>query len=611
MQIFRAVFLTTAAAAFFMGVGLLADNVAFQQGRRSSLQQEYAQLQAARAQAERALPQVMAGGSVQDITSLNRQIEAYDARLAQLSSQMGVMRNSFASPSFKNASAATTVPSFTATPGSAGTTIPPSAQTMTSPRATTTTTIAMPGSANAALSTTRTTTPPAIEKVNDGLSKLDDIREWRSSTSSMRRRGTSSVGTSLGGVNLQSAQQELARQAGGAAMPSNIQSSTATIPARRAIRQTLSQQQAIGAERAEVARQLSQAEIERAALERMNQSAQVQAVDQQINALRQRGAAATAESANVSEQANAIADAIAKAKKAGDDEDLDKPKESGGLIQLRGMAAGTDDGTFKAGDTARIVVAEDSTFNDVYEVDGRGILVPDIGRINILGMDEETAENAIKAVLEKTILRVASVSIKRTAAVRDVPPEPGYVAPPEEWDIIYLAGEFITPGPLRIPSGVVPTLLQTIIRSGGITPSGDLTKVKLLRLIENVGHVEEINVAAILSGEITPVDLELQDGDIIVIPPFAPVVYVTGNVERPGTLRLFQDETLTAYAAILRAGGFARFANLRKVFVVRDLGNGEKAHIPINIKDIQKGKAPDVILQGKDIVVVPERFFSF
>jgi polysaccharide export outer membrane protein len=96
-----------------------------------------------------------------------------------------------------------------------------------------------------------------------------------------------------------------------------------------------------------------------------------------------------------------------------------------------------------------------------------------------------------------------------------------------------------------------------------------------------------------------------------VIPPFAPVVYVTGNVERPGTLRLFQDETLTAYAAILRAGGFARFANLKKVYVVRDLGNGEKAHIPLNIKDVQRGEAPDIILQGKDIVVVPERFFSF
>jgi hypothetical protein len=31
----------------------------------------------------------------------------------------------------------------------------------------------------------------------------------------------------------------------------------------------------------------------------------------------------------------------------------------------------------------------------------------------------------------------------------------------------------------------------------------------------------------------------------------------------------------------------------------------------VNVREVQKGKFPDVILQGKDIVVVPERFFSF
>jgi protein involved in polysaccharide export with SLBB domain len=177
--------------------------------------------------------------------------------------------------------------------------------------------------------------------------------------------------------------------------------------------------------------------------------------------------------------------------------------------------------------------------------------------------------------------------------------------------IIYLAGEFITPGPLKIPEGVAPTLITTIIRSGGITPSGDLTRTKLLRIENGQGAVEEVNVAAILSGNIPPTDIALNPGDIIMIPAFAPVVYVTGNVNKPGTLRLFQDETLTAYSAILRAGGFSRFANLKKCTVVRDLGNGEKIQMPLNVKEIQKGLAPDIVLQGKDIVVVPESFFSF
>jgi protein involved in polysaccharide export with SLBB domain len=106
-------------------------------------------------------------------------------------------------------------------------------------------------------------------------------------------------------------------------------------------------------------------------------------------------------------------------------------------------------------------------------------------------------------------------------------------------------------------------------------------------------------------------DLDLNPGDIIVVPAYAPLVYVTGNVARPGVIQLSPDEELTAYSAILRCGGFARFAKTRGVYVLRDRGNGEKTRIPVDIKQVQSGKMSDVILQGKDIVVVPEKFFSF
>ena len=123
--------------------------------------------------------------------------------------------------------------------------------------------------------------------------------------------------------------------------------------------------------------------------------------------------------------------------------------------------------------------------------------------------------------------------------------------------------------------------------------------------------MEEVNVQAILDGSGLPSDLSLNAGDIIVVPAFAPIVYVTGNVQRPGQIILSTDEDLTAYSAILRSGGFARFAKLTGVYVMRDHGNGEKSKIPVNIKNVQGGKEPDVLLRGKDIVVVPEKFFSW
>ena len=86
---------------------------------------------------------------------------------------------------------------------------------------------------------------------------------------------------------------------------------------------------------------------------------------------------------------------------------------------------------------------------------------------------------------------------------------------------------------------------------------------------------------------------------------------VTGNVKQQGSQLLKPGDKLSAYAAILQAGGFARFADLKKVYVLRAAPDGTKIKIPVNITAIQKGQKPDVPLQGNDIVIVPEKFFSF
>jgi protein involved in polysaccharide export with SLBB domain len=283
------------------------------------------------------------------------------------------------------------------------------------------------------------------------------------------------------------------------------------------------------------------------------------------------------------------------------------------ISAMKGAVAGGDPDTVNPGESIRLIVTEDDSYNAIYRVQRDGsITVKNLGRVAVGGKKIGDAETVIKAKLEESQLTKATVTLEFVDKPNTGGGGGGGGGPlPTEATIIYLAGEFITPGPLKIPDGVSPTLITTIIRSGGITPSGDLTRTKLLRIDNGMGAVEEINVAAILSGSIPPMDIALNPGDIIMIPAFAPVVYVTGNVTKPGTLRLFQDETLTAYAAILRAGGFSRFANLKKCYVVRDLGNGEKMQMPLNVKEIQRGLAPDIVLQGKDIVVVPESFFSF
>jgi protein involved in polysaccharide export with SLBB domain len=254
------------------------------------------------------------------------------------------------------------------------------------------------------------------------------------------------------------------------------------------------------------------------------------------------------------------------------------------------------------GEVVQLFVLEDETFNGLYQVRSGGyVVLPSVGRVSVVGKDLTAAEKTIKEALESTQLKQGTVMLERSAGVYNE----------DSSDVIYLAGEFKTTGPLKVPAGMQPTLVTTILRSGGLTSSADLTKVKLLRLEAGKSLVEEVNVQAILEGAGMQSDLALAAGDILVVPSFAPVIYVTGNITRPGVIQLSPDEELTAYSAILRSGGFARFAKTRGVYVLRDRGNGEKSRIPVNIKEVQSGKQPDVILQGKDIVVVPEKFFSW
>ncbi len=273
------------------------------------------------------------------------------------------------------------------------------------------------------------------------------------------------------------------------------------------------------------------------------------------------------------------------------------------MADLRKLATG--DGGSKVlmtGDPIQVFVVEDESFNGVYQVrEGGYIIMPRIGRVQIAGKDLTDSEKAIKSSLEASQLRQATVMVERTVETYS----------PGTANVVYLAGEFKQTGPLLLPSGYSPTITTIFIRSGGTKDSGDLTRVKLLRLTEGKSLVEEVNVQAILDGAGLTPDVAVQPGDIVVVPAFANRVYVTGNVKTPGIVQLPIDEELTAYSAILRSGGFARFAKKGGVYVLRNGGNGEKFRIPVSIKSVQAGKQADVVLQSNDIIVVPESFFSF
>jgi protein involved in polysaccharide export with SLBB domain len=254
------------------------------------------------------------------------------------------------------------------------------------------------------------------------------------------------------------------------------------------------------------------------------------------------------------------------------------------------------------GETLEVFVNEDPSFNGRYQVRRGGyIIMPQVGRIAVAGKTISGAEAAVKRALQSSQLHHASVLIERVQGA-DI----------ENGPTIYLSGEFTKPGPWHIPKGVTPTLVNVILSSGGTTDKADLTRVHVMRIAQNKGIVEEVNVQRILDGGGLTSDLTLGEGDVITIPAGpTSLVYLTGNVLRQGQFPLKAGEKLSAYGAILQSGGFSHFADQKHVYVLRAVPDGSKVKIPVDIVDIKRGRRADVLLQSGDIIVVPEKWFSF
>lgn len=93
----------------------------------------------------------------------------------------------------------------------------------------------------------------------------------------------------------------------------------------------------------------------------------------------------------------------------------------------------------------------------------------------------------------------------------------------------------------------------------------------------------------------------------------AGLFYITGAVKGGGPMEIPFNERFTVSKAILRAGGFADFANERKVLVTRPKPDGTTETITVDVKQvIEKGRQDlDVEVLPNDLIRVPERLINF
>ena len=80
-------------------------------------------------------------------------------------------------------------------------------------------------------------------------------------------------------------------------------------------------------------------------------------------------------------------------------------------------------------------------------------------------------------------------------------------------------------------------------------------------------------------------------------------VLIIGDVGSPGIYEMGRRITVTE--ALARAGYITKYGDREKVAVLRAQPNGQVSNMPINMKDLEKGKIQDFYLVPGDTLVVP------
>jgi polysaccharide biosynthesis/export protein len=162
---------------------------------------------------------------------------------------------------------------------------------------------------------------------------------------------------------------------------------------------------------------------------------------------------------------------------------------------------------------------------------------------------------------------------------------------------------------LSMAQGLTDDAGDTVIVMGrsGITDTGGALVSTANRAASSAGDSEglQINLKDLLMSGNSRYNVMVYPGDVVKVPP-AGVVYVVGQVRKPGGFLLRTNQNLSVLQALALAEGTTSTSAGKSARIIRTVEqSGKREEILINLNRILSGKAPDPALQAKDILFVP------
>jgi polysaccharide export outer membrane protein len=233
----------------------------------------------------------------------------------------------------------------------------------------------------------------------------------------------------------------------------------------------------------------------------------------------------------------------------------------------------------------KVLGTTDPDFSPKLRIDGQGaITLPYAGTVRVAGRTAEDAALLIEATFrDKEILKDPHVSVT----------------------VLEYATQGVTVlGEVKNP-GVYPllgshSLLDLISAAGGVTPVAG--KAVTITRREDPGHPVIVSVTS-KPGSSASFNVDVRPGDTIVV-SHAGIVYVLGDVGKPGGFLTENNDRLTVLQAIALAQGTNRTASLNHTRLIRKAESGRE-EVPVPLKEILASKVPDPMLSDGDILFIP------
>ena len=245
-----------------------------------------------------------------------------------------------------------------------------------------------------------------------------------------------------------------------------------------------------------------------------------------------------------------------------------------------------------AGDVLRVSVYDNPDLSQDVTIEADGAFsYPLIGRVQAAGLPVRQLENLLA---------------QRFADGYLVSPQVAVTVTQHKSQQIYVMGAVSKPGPYALQRQT--TLLEALSAAGGPTPDAGfevilthaadkqaLSSGTSTASAANGQPAMRVSLEQLMAGGV-PQHITLQDGDVIYVPAGA-FVYVTGEIQRPGRVRLEKDTTIQKVVTL--SGGFTKFAATKSMTVQR-MVDGKR-------REFQAG--PNDLLQAEDVVVVHPSLF--